>query len=49
MQKPVAIPRGGITIFFRVTAVRPSRTRHTRTPARPTTETIAVMAVLESI
>ena len=42
MQNPVAMPTGGITIFFRVTAVRPSRTRQASTPARPARETTAV-------
>jgi len=37
MEKPVAIPRGGMMIFFAVTAVRPSRTRQMRTPVRPPT------------
>ena len=44
MQKPVAMPRGGITIFLSVTALRPSRTRQASTPARPMSETTAVMS-----
>src|ERR1700689_4342238 len=47
MQKPVAMPRGGITIFLRVTALRPSRTRQASTPARPMRETRAVMRGVE--
>jgi len=35
MQNPVAIPSGGTTIFRTVTALRPSRTRHTITAANP--------------
>src|SRR5579859_2491490 len=49
MQKPVAMPMGGMTIFFRVTAVRPSRTRQRRTPHRPARETMAVSAVFDSM
>ena len=49
MQKPVAMPRGGITIFFSVTGLRPSRTRQARTPTSPTRETSAVMTGFESI
>jgi hypothetical protein len=35
MQKPVAIPSGGIRIFRIVTAVRPSRILQTNTAAMP--------------
>jgi hypothetical protein len=35
MLNPVAMPRGGITIFLIVTAVRPSRMRHARTTRKP--------------
>src|ERR1700722_16140458 len=46
MQKPVDMPRGGITIFFIVTGVCPSRMRQASTPIRPTSETTAVMTGL---
>ena len=36
IEKPVAMPRGGMRIFLEVTAVRPSCTRQTMTPAAPT-------------
>ena len=49
MEKPVAMPMGGMRILRAVTAVRPSRTRQTRTPQSPMTETMAVKAVLDSI
>src|SRR5208337_945713 len=49
MQKPVAMPSGGITIFLRVTAVRPSRTRQVSTPARPMRETTAVRTGVETM
>jgi hypothetical protein len=38
MQNPVAMPKGGMTIFRRVTAVRPSRTRQARTAPIPASE-----------
>ena len=37
MMNPVAMPKGGITIFLSVTAVRPSRMRHARTARKPRT------------
>src|SRR3954462_9651020 len=46
MQKPVAIPNGGMMIFFTVTAVRPSRMRHANTPSRPINAPIAELAKL---
>ena len=49
MQKPVAMPRGGMTIFFKVTAVRPSRTRHSSTPQSPKREMMAVSRVFDSM
>ena len=44
IENPVAIPNGGITIFFSVTAVRPSRMRQASTAQRPARETTAVIA-----
>ncbi len=44
MQKPVAMPMGGIRSFFAVTTVRPSRTRQSSTPAKPTSDTTTVNA-----
>jgi hypothetical protein len=35
MLNPVAMPKGGITIFLSVTAVRPSRMRHAKTARNP--------------
>ena len=49
MQKPVAMPRGGMRIFLAVTAVRPSRTRQTSTVQSPRRETMAVKTVLDSM
>uniref|UniRef100_E6QK89 Uncharacterized protein n=1 Tax=mine drainage metagenome TaxID=410659 RepID=E6QK89_9ZZZZ len=47
MQKPVAMPTGGMMIFFTVTADRPSFTRHARIPINPNTVTTAVNASRE--
>jgi hypothetical protein len=38
MQKPVAMPAGGMRIFFRVTGVWPSRMRQMRTATAPKME-----------
>ena len=40
MEKPVAIPMGGMMIFFSVTARRDSCSRHTVTAARPKSDAI---------
>ena len=49
MQKPVAMPRGGITILRMVTAERPSRTRQAMTAQNPTMELKKDMAGVRSI
>ena len=41
IENPVAIPSGGMMIFLTVTAVRPSRMRHARTPSKPITAAAA--------
>ena len=38
IENPVAMPNGGITIFLIETAVRPSRTRQTKTATKPASE-----------
>lgn len=40
IENPVAIPMGGMTIFFNVTARRDSCSRHTVTAARPKSDAI---------
>ena len=41
MEKPVAMPAGGMRIFFSVMGVWPSRMRQTRTATAPKTEVTA--------
>jgi inosine-uridine nucleoside N-ribohydrolase len=49
IPNPVAIPKGGMMIFFAVTAVRDSRTRQTMTAIAPMTEVISDITLRKGI